>query len=107
MVGEIAALVRTESSLLTTDTLAVILVAGITTFLIIPCPSALLKYICVLGSYTNSIILEIIMKKNRLIFIFDGLVFIYYDIIILSILQFYYSSTLLIARFAKFYLDIL
>lgn len=47
MVGEIAALVRTESSLLTTDTLAVILVAGITTFLIIPCPSALLKYILV------------------------------------------------------------
>lgn len=30
MVWEIAALVRTESSLLTTDTLAVILVAGIT-----------------------------------------------------------------------------
>lgn len=40
VVGEIAVLVRTESSLLTTDTLAVILVAGITTFLIIPCPSA-------------------------------------------------------------------
>lgn len=44
VVWEIAALVRTESSLLTTDTLAVILVAGITTFLIVPSSSsALLK----------------------------------------------------------------
>lgn len=79
MVGEIAALVRTESSLLTTDTLAVILVAGITTFLIIPCPSALLKYIWFIHKFYH---FRNYYKKNRLIFIFNGLVFIYCDIII-------------------------
>lgn len=85
MVGEIAALVRTESSLLTTDTLAVILVAGITTFLIIPCPSALLKYICSWFIY-KFYHFRNYYEKNRLIFIFNGLVFIIYcDIIILSI----------------------